>query len=149
MKKRVWKEEGFTLIELMVVIVIIGLLATFIAPRLFGRVEEAKIAEAKIQMRSFENALELFKIDNGFYPSTEQGLEALVVRPTTGRVPQKWREGGYLDKGRVPLDPWGNRYIFLSPGINAPDYEIKSLGPDGSEGGDGENADIANYNLQK
>jgi general secretion pathway protein G len=140
---------GFTLIELMVVIVILGILATFIMPRIMGRPEEARRAAAKAQIRSIESALKLFKLDNGFYPSTEQGLEALVRPPTTGRIPEHFREGGYLEKGRVPNDPWGRPYVYISPGIHNSDYDLKSLGADGEEGGEGPNADIESWNLEK
>ena len=107
------KAGGFTLIELMVVIVILGILAGLIVPRIMGRPEEARRTKACIQIESLENALKLYKLDNGGYPSTEQGLEALVEAPTVGQLPKAWREGGYLEKGRVPEDPWENDYIYL------------------------------------
>jgi len=141
-------QQGFTLIELMVVIVILGILATFIMPRIMGRPEEARRMAAKAQIQSIESALRLFKLDNGFYPSTEQGLEALVYPSTTGRVPEHFREGGYLEKGKVPMDPWGHPYVYLSPGINMLDYDLKSLGSDGEEGGEGPNADVESWNLE-
>ncbi len=141
-------EKGLTLIELMVVIIILGLLATIIAPRLIGRTEEAKRTKAMVDIRNIESALRLYKLDNGFYPTTEQGLEALVQQPTTGLIPRNWKEGGYLEGGKVPLDPWGNPYVYLSPGIHNPDYDLKSYGADGAEGGEGQFADIESWNLQ-
>ncbi len=134
--------EGFTLIEVMVVVIILGILAAIIVPRLTGRTEQARVVKAKTDIRSIEAALELFRLDNGFYPSTEQGLEALVRKPTTGRIPRNWRKGGYLKK--VPLDPWGNPYIYLSPGEHG-EYDLYTLGADGEEGGEGADADIGNW----
>ena len=136
------KSGGFTLIELMVVIVILGILAGLVLPRFMGRTEEAKKTKAKLQIENLEGALKLYKLDNGMYPSTEQGLDALVQKPSTGAVSQNWREGGYLEKGKVPPDPWGKPYVYVSPGIKNKDFDLKSLGADGEEGGEGENADI-------
>ncbi|RKY31167.1 MAG: type II secretion system protein GspG [Candidatus Omnitrophota bacterium] len=140
-------KRGFTFIELMAVIVILGILATLIMPRIFGRIEQAKITSAKLQIKNFEAALKLFYLDNGFYPSTEQGLRALIEKPTTGRIPKKWREGGYLEKKKIPKDPWGNDYIYLSPGRHGEEYEIISYGRDGKEGGEGPDADISSSEL--
>jgi general secretion pathway protein G len=109
---------GFTLIELMVVIVILGILAGLIVPRIMGRPEQAKQLKARMQIESIGTALKLYKLDNGMYPSTEQGLQALVEPPSSGNTPKKWRKGGYLEKGKVPKDPWGNEFIYLSPGIH-------------------------------
>lgn len=131
----------------MAVIVILGILATLIMPRIFGRIEQAKITSAKLQIKNFEAALKLFYLDNGFYPSTEQGLRALIEKPTTGRIPKKWREGGYLEKKKIPKDPWGNDYIYLSPGRHGEEYEIISYGRDGKEGGEGPDADISSSEL--
>ena len=138
--------SGFTLIELMVVIVILGILAAVIAPRIVGRTDEAKVTEAKVQIKNLETALKLYKLDNGVYPSTEQGLDALVEKPTVGVLPKKWRDGGYLEKRRVPLDPWGNPYVYVSPGLHG-DYDILSLGADGVRGGEGYDADIASWEI--
>ncbi len=135
-------KRGFTLIELMVVIVILGILAGLVLPRFMGRTEEAKRTKAKLQMENLEAALKLYKLDTGIYPSTEQGLEALVQIPTTGVVPKNWREGGYLEKSQIPVDPWGKPYVYLSPGVKNKDFDLKSLGADGEEGGEGENQDI-------
>jgi len=140
-------KKGFTFIELMAVIVILGILATLIMPRIFGRIEEAKITSAKLQIKNFESALKLFYLDNGFYPSTEQGLKALIEKPTIGRIPEKWREGGYLEKKKIPKDPWGHDYVYLSPGRNGEEYEIISYGRDGKEGGEGPDADISSSEI--
>jgi general secretion pathway protein G len=137
---------GFTLIELMVVIVILGILAGLIIPRIMGRPEEAKQLKANMQIEALETALKLYKLDNGAYPDTEQGLLALIERPETGNVPPKWREGGYLDKGKVPKDPWGNEFIYLSPGIHG-EYDLSSYGADGVQGGSGKNSDINSWEV--
>jgi general secretion pathway protein G len=139
-------QKGFTLIEILIVVFILSLLAAIVTPKLIGRTDDAKIAAAKQQIGNFETALKLFKIDNGFYPSTEQGLDALVSRPTTGREPAKYREGGYLEKKDIPKDPWGNPYLYVSPGLHG-DYDIISYGADGTEGGEGVNADITNWTI--
>ena len=137
---------GFTLIELMVVIVILGILAGLIIPRIMGRPEEAKQLKAKMQIEAIETALKLYKLDNGGYPDTEQGLQALIEKAETGNIPQKWREGGYLEKGKLPKDPWGNEFVYLSPGING-EYDLSSYGADGVQGGDGKNLDINNWEI--
>jgi general secretion pathway protein G len=137
---------GFTLIEVLVVVFILGILAAIVAPRFIGRTEDARITEAKVQIKNFETALKLFKLDNGFYPSTEQGLEALVEEPTAGREAKKFREGGYLEQSRIPDDPWGVPYIYVSPGVYG-DLDILSLGADGEEGGEGNDADIGNWEI--
>jgi len=138
--------RGFTLLEIIVVVFILSLLVAIVAPKIIGRTDDAKVADAKVQIRNFETALKLFKIDNGFYPETQQGLEALIEKPTTGRVANKYREGGYLEQNKIPLDPWGNPYIYVSPGIRG-DFDIVSLGGDGKEGGEGPDADIENWDL--
>lgn len=137
-------QRGFTLIEIMVVVVILGILAGIVVPRLLERPEEARRTKAAVQIRSLEEALGLFKLDNGFYPATEQGLKALVERPSTGRIPSRFRDGGYIKK--VPADPWGQPYLYLSPGTHG-DFDLFSYGPDGESGGDGNNADIGNWNI--
>jgi general secretion pathway protein G len=129
------ESNGFTLIEIMVVIIILGLLATLVIPNITGYTEKAKHEKARADIASLEGALELFKADNGFYPTTEQGLDALIIKPSTGRIPAKWMEGGYFKKG-VPLDPWGNRYTYFAPGRRGEGYEIVSLGTDGQESED-------------
>lgn len=128
--------KGFTLLELIVVVFILSILAAIVAPKFMGRTDDAKVAEAKVQIRNLETALKLYRIDTGTYPSTEQGLEALVTKPETGVIPSKYREGGYLEQVRVPADPWGNPYIYASPGTSG-DFDIISLGADAKEGGEG------------
>jgi general secretion pathway protein G len=139
--------KGFTLLEIIVVVFILSLLVAIVAPKIIGRTDDARIAEGKVQIRNFETALKLFKIDNGFYPSTEQGLASLAEKPNTGQIPQKYREGGYLEQKKIPLDPWGNPYVYISPGVYG-DFDIMSYGADGKEGGDGKNADIKSWDLQ-
>ncbi len=139
MKRKDWARAGFTLIEIMVVIIILGLLAGLVIPKLVGRTEEAKKTQVKLQIRNIEQALKLFKLDNGFYPSTEQGLQALVTKPEIGRIPANYRNEAYID--RVPKDPWGSEYIYVYPGERG-NYDIVSYGADGIPGGEGEDADI-------
>jgi general secretion pathway protein G len=136
--------HGFTLIEIMVVIIILGILVAYIAPKFIGRAEEARRTAARVQMESIETTLKLYKLDNGYYPTTEQGLQALVEPPTVGQLPRAWREGGYLEKGKVPKDPWKNDYVYLSPGLHG-DYDLISYGNDGEPGGEDENADVNNW----
>ena len=147
MLNEIRNQRGFTLIELMVVIVILGVLAGLIIPRIMGRPEEARRMKARVQIESIETALKLYKLDNGSYPSTEQGLQALVEAPTVGLLPRAWREGGYLEKGRVPKDPWENEYVYLSPGVHD-DFDISSYGADGEPGGEDNNKDINNWELE-
>jgi general secretion pathway protein G len=139
--------RGFTLIELMVVIVILSILAVYVAPKIMGRPDQAKQVKASVDIQSIETALRLYRLDNGFYPTTEQGLEALVTAPSTGRIPKNWREGGYLERGRVPKDPWSNEYVYLSPGVHG-EYDIISYGADGSPGGEGYDADINSWEIE-
>lgn len=138
---------GFTLIELMVVIVILGILAGLIVPRIMGRPEEAKQLKAKLQIESLETSLKLYRLDNGTYPTTDQGLQALVEAPSSGVLPQKWREGGYVEKGRLPRDPWGNDFVYLSPGVHG-DFDLISYGADGVAGGEDRNTDINNWDIE-
>ena len=142
-KVKKYIRAGFTLIELMIVVVILGLLATVVVPRMLGRPEQARQMKAKIDIRSIEASLALFKTDTGRYPTTSEGLEALVTNPGV----KGWDEDGYLDK--VPTDPWGNRYIYICPPIHGKDYDLKSYGKDGEEGGTGNNADIESWNLEQ
>jgi general secretion pathway protein G len=139
--------RGFTLIEIMVVMVILGILAGLIIPRIMGRPEEARRTKARIQIESIETALKLYKLDNGSYPTTEQGLQALVEPPSVGELASAWREGGYLEKGRVPKDPWGSEYVYLCPGIHG-DFDLVSYGADGETGGEGKDMDINNWELE-
>ena len=140
-------DAGFTLIELLVVLVILGVLAGIVMPRLFGRGEEAKRTAARVQMRILEDALNQYEVDNGGYPTTEQGLEALIRQPTVGRIPDRWREGGYLEKSTIPKDPWGTPYVYLSPGTHG-NFDLLSYGADGEPGGEGNYADIVNWELE-
>ena len=141
------KSQGFTLLEILVVVFILSLLAAIVAPRIIGRTDDARIAEAKVQIRNFETALKLFKMDNGFYPDTQQGLDALVEKSSSGRIPQHYREGGYLEQKKIPQDPWGNPYLYVSPGLYG-DFDLLSYGADGKEGGEGKDGDIRNWDLQ-
>lgn len=138
-------QAGFTLIEIMVVVVILGILAGIVVPRLLDRPDEARRTKASVQIRSIEETLGLYKLDNGFYPTTDQGLRALVTKPTTGKIPKKFRDGGYLRK--IPKDPWDNDYIFLSPGLHG-DFDVISYGADGEQGGEGKNADINSWEIE-
>ena len=147
MKKR--REEGFTLIELMIVIIILALLATLVVPRIMDRLERAERTTTVIQIKNFENGLKFFKMDNRFYPSTEQGLKALVEKPTTGKIPKNWKEGGYLEAKEIPLDLWGNPYVYVSPGVHNKEYDIVSYSADGEEGGEGNDADIQSWALER
>ena len=153
-RRALFTEHGFTFIEIMVVVAILAILAALVVPRIMGRTDDAKRTAAKVQIRNIEGALQLYKLDNGIYPSTEQGLKALVEKPSVGVIPKKWKIGGYLPK--LPEDPWQNPYKYLSPspkrtpqGTPLGDYEVISLGTDGEAGGEGINADITNWNLDK
>jgi len=122
------RRAGFTLIEVLVVVVILGILATIIVPRIMGRPEEARRIKAVMDIKSIETALNMYKIDNGSYPDTQQGIMGLVSKPATGEIPRNWRDEGYLAK--VPKDPWGMEYIYLSPGSSG-EYDLSSYGADG------------------
>jgi len=140
------QNKGFTLLELLVVVVILGILATFVGSRIMGKPEEARQTQARIQIQALENALNMYRLDNSEYPGTEQGLNALVEKPAVGNIPAKWREGGYLDKPRVPKDPWGNDFVYLNPGMkNTNGIDLFSYGADGQAGGEGKDADIGNW----
>jgi len=132
------RREGFTLIEIMVVVVILGILAGLIVPRIMSRPEEARRTKTALQIRSLESALKLYKLDNGVYPTTEQGLEAL---------PKKWREGGYLESSKVPKDPWGNPFVYLLPGEHG-EFDLSSYARDGQKSGEGDDEDINNWELE-
>jgi general secretion pathway protein G len=136
------RERGFTLLELLVVMVIIGLLASFVAPRYFGQVGKSEIKVARAQLDSFDKALAAYRLDTGHYPSTEQGLKALVERPSDE---PKWG-GPYLAKA-VPSDPWGNAYIYLVPGEGGRNFDLRSYGKDGQRSGTGESADISVWDV--
>lgn len=134
--------RGFSLIELMVVVVILSILAVVIVPRVIDRPDQARVARAESDIAAIESALSLYRLDNRRYPTTEQGLQALAERPTRAPVPDNWAEGGYLS--RLPTDPWGQDYQYLQPGVHG-DYDLFSYGADGRPGGTGVNADIGNW----
>ena len=148
MPDKILNNRGFTLLEIMVVVVILSILALYVGPKIMGRPQEARINAAVIQIKSIETALKMYKLDDGVYPSTERGLEALVQPLATGKLAKNWKKWGYLEKGQLPKDPWGNDYIYLSPGVhNTDDFDLMSYGPDEEPGGEGENADINNWEL--
>jgi general secretion pathway protein G len=134
--------RGFTLIELMIVVVILGLLATMVMPKILDKPEQARRTKAKVDLRSVQSALALFKTDTGRFPTTSEGLAALVANPGL----RGYGKDGYLE--RVPLDPWGNKYVYLSPGVHNKDYDLVSYGKDGEQGGTGDAADVASWDLE-
>lgn len=143
MKKK-FNNRGFTLIEILVVVVILGILAAIVVPKFLDKPDEARITKVATDIKGIEQALGMFKLDSGFYPTTEQGLAALVSKSTIGRIPAKYPDGGYLKK--VPTDPWGSPYVYLAPGTHG-DFDIISLGADAEVGGEGKNADIESWKL--
>lgn len=134
------KQSGFTLIEIMVVVVILGILAALVVPQIMNRPEQAKVTVARGDIKAIAAALDMYKLDNFAYPSTQQGLEALVEKPTGNPQPKNWNRDGYLKQ--VPQDPWGNPYQYLSPGTQSRPFDLYSYGADGQEGGSGLDADI-------
>lgn len=145
MKKFFSRQTGMTLIEIMVVITILGLIATVVTVNVLDSLDEAKVKAAKTQIKGFEDALDQFRRDNGYYPSTEQGLASLVEKPGVGRVPKHYPAKGYLKGGRVPKDPFDCEYQYYSPGLQGHEYEIYSLGNDCQEGGEGTAADVSSF----
>jgi general secretion pathway protein G len=139
-QSRTQLQKGFTLIELMVVVVILAVLAGLVVPKLMDRPDEARIVKAKQDISSISSALQLYRLDNFVYPTTDQGLEALSVKPTDDPIPKNWKQ--VLD--RMPLDPWGNPYLYLMPGENG-DFDLFTYGADNEEGGEGINATIGNW----
>lgn len=138
------RQKGFTLIEILVVMVILGILAAIIVPKIMDRPDEARVVAAKSDIRAIMNALKLYRLDNSTYPSADQGLQALVHKPDTGTIPRNYRPGGYLE--RLPKDPWGNDYQYLNPGTHG-EVDVFSYGADGQPGGDGKNADIGSWDV--
>lgn len=138
------RQRGFTLIEIMIVVVIIGLLAAVIVPQLLGQVDEARVTKARQDIQSIETALTMYRLDNSKYPSTDQGLRALIQQPTDPSI-RHWRPGGYVRK--ASKDPWGNEYQYVYPGTHGGEYDLYSLGADGQPGGDGVNADVGNWDV--
>jgi general secretion pathway protein G len=136
------KQKAFTLIELMIVVVILGLLATIIMPKILGRPEQARRVKAKADIRSIQSALALFKTDTGRFPTTSEGLEALVTNPGI----KGYSSDGYLDS--LQSDPWGNRYVYISPGLHSKDYDLESYGKDGEDGGVDDDADVESWDMQ-
>ncbi len=135
---------GFTLIEIMVVIVILGILATLIIPRVMDRPDEARRTKAALDIQAIGQALDLYRLDNHRYPSTDQGLDALVKKPTVEPIPKQWRQNGYLAK--LPKDPWDGSYVYMSPGVHG-EYDLVSMGADAELGGEGNAADVESWNL--
>jgi general secretion pathway protein G len=138
--------RGFTLIEIMVVITILGILAALIVPRVVGRTDDARITAAKQDIGAIMQALKLYRLDNGRYPTTEQGLRALIERPGTDPQPTNWKQGGYLERSSIPKDPWGKEYQFLNPGLRG-EIDVFSFGRDGQSGGEGPDGDIGSWQL--
>ena len=136
------RHHGFTLLELLVVMVIIGLLAAYVGPKYFSQVGKSEVKTARAQIVAFEKSLEQYRLDVGAFPTTEQGLQALIVKPTAGPSASGWKAGGYVEK--LPKDPWGNAYQYLAPGIHG-EVDLFSLGADGQPGGAGDDSDIGSW----
>lgn len=145
MNKSRQKIQGFTLIEIMVVVVIIGILIGLVAPNILSRVDESRVTAARTDITTLESALEMYRLDNHHYPTTDQGLQALIAKPNGSPEPRNWNSQGYLKKGKLPKDPWGNDYRYISPGSDRRAFEIYSMGADGREGGEGYDADLFNW----
>lgn len=140
--------RGFTLVEVMVVVVILGILAAIVVPKIMSRPDEAKLVKAKQDILAIESALQLYKLDNGFYPTTDQGLQALVEKPTSPPVPSNWKAGGYLKQ--LPEDPWGKPYQYLNPGVHNPtDVDVFTEGPQNQASGTGSPTEIGNWTTTK
>jgi general secretion pathway protein G len=143
MKVKSW-QGGFTLLEVMVVVVILGILAALVVPKIISRPDEARVIAAKQDIASLMQALKLYRLDNQRYPTTEQGLQALVARPASAPLAPNWKDGGYIE--RLPKDPWGNPYHYLNPGVHG-ELDVFSMAADGAPGGEGNDADIGSWNL--
>lgn len=137
-------QRGFTLLEVMVVVVILGILAALVVPKIISRPDEARVIAAKQDIASLMQALKLYRLDNQRYPTTEQGLQALLAKPTGAPIPLNWKPGGYIE--RLANDPWGNPYQYLNPGVRG-EIDVFSYGADGAPGGEGNDADIGSWNL--
>lgn len=140
------RARGFTLIEIMVVITILGILAALIVPRVVGRTDDARVAAAKQDIAQIMGALKLYRLDNGRYPTTEQGLRALIERPSAEPMPNNWKQGGYLERNSIPKDPWGKEYQYMNPGLRG-EIDVFSLGRDGQTGGEGPDAEVGSWAL--
>lgn len=136
------RDRGFTLLEILIVVVILGILAALIVPNIMGRPDQARVVAARNDVHTLVSALKLYRLDNGVYPSTDQGLKALVQKPTSGDIPSNWKSGGYIE--HLPKDPWGHDYQYLNPGIHG-EIDVFSLGSDGKPGGEDYAADIGNW----
>jgi general secretion pathway protein G len=143
--KSIARLRGFTLIEIMVVVIIIGLLAAVIVPSVVGKVGEARVAKAKQDIQAIGTALTMYRLDNFKYPTSDQGLKALIEQPADPTI-RNWKKGGYIQDGNLK-DPWGNEYQYVYPGTHGREYDLYSFGADGQEGGEGEDADVGNWNL--
>lgn len=143
-------QQGFTLMEIMIVVAILGILLGVVAVRMTGSTEKARHTAAQMNIKALGNALKMFKMDNAFYPATEQGLRALVEKPSIGRIPNNWREGGYLEDSKVPKDPWGFEYHYQCPGTHNPQsFDLWTYGNDNQEGGQGDdNVDVNNWETE-
>ena len=141
-------QSGFTLIEIMVVFVIIGLLAAVVVPNFLKNVDDARVSKAKQDIQALVTALTMYKLDNYVYPTTDQGLKALVEKPDATVAPH-WRTGGYLEQPRLPKDPWGRDFVYVTPGTHGGEYDLFSLGADGQPGGEEYKRDIGNWNLDQ
>jgi general secretion pathway protein G len=136
------KQGGFSLIEIMVVLIIIGVITAGVGARFLGKADQARVDQAKVDFATIEKALKLYRLDNYRYPTSEQGLDALIEKPTVDPLPRQWQDGGYLDS--IPMDPWGNEYVYITPGEKG-DYDLYTLGADGQSGGEGFDADLYNW----
>lgn len=141
MNRKIQKQKGFSLIEIMVVLVIIGVIVAGVGGKFLGKADESRVKQVRVDFKTIDKALSLYKLDNYKYPTSEQGLEALVERPSVDPIPKQWQDGGYLDK--LPVDPWGNPYVFITPGESGP-YDLYSLGADGRSGGESYDKDLYN-----